>query len=143
MKTARNDSFRENHRCRRLSAWRSGPGGLLWVRGHAYLGWRLEIRPSAKNRPGACAITHENGPKRQFLRKPWVSAHLSQEKWPGWSPMGERLLPLPLYMNINEILIDLHCTIVASNMCAWPQNDLKEAAHAPKIHENFINCLLP
>ncbi|TVU27569.1 hypothetical protein EJB05_19059, partial [Eragrostis curvula] len=77
MKTARNGSFRENHGCQRLSARRSGPGG------HAYVGWRLEIGPRDKNQPVACAIAHESGPKRQFSRKPWVSAPLSLEKWPG------------------------------------------------------------
>ncbi|TVU27567.1 hypothetical protein EJB05_19057, partial [Eragrostis curvula] len=87
----------------------------------------------AKNWPGACPIAHENGLKRQFSRKLWVSAPLSLEKWLRWSPMVERLVPLPLCMKINEILMDLHCPKMASNMCTWPQNNLKEAAHAPKF----------
>ncbi|TVU27570.1 hypothetical protein EJB05_19060, partial [Eragrostis curvula] len=91
----------------------------------------------------ASALKSGRVPKIGPERKPWVSAPLSLKKWPGWSPIGERLLPLPLYMKINEILMDLHRKKMASNMCAWPQNDLKEAARAPKILENFINCLLP
>jgi hypothetical protein len=64
---------------------------------------RRENRPGSKNRLGACAIAHENGPKQQFPRKPGVAAPPCPEEQHGRFPKGMVLCPHPSNCKIAEI----------------------------------------
>ncbi|TVU23181.1 hypothetical protein EJB05_30215, partial [Eragrostis curvula] len=57
-----------------------------------------EISPGAENRPEACAVAHEIGPKRQFSLKTCVLDPLGPEKWPRRRPMDERLRAHPVHI---------------------------------------------
>ncbi|TVU48718.1 hypothetical protein EJB05_08363, partial [Eragrostis curvula] len=62
------------------------------LKGHAYLGWCLEIYLVAKNRPGAFRIAHENGLKRQFLQKQWGVSSSQPIEVAQRCTMGDRFL---------------------------------------------------